>query len=189
MLSGDEAARAAVLQVNLHLTLEDEHPLRLRRAVELARESDRAFAQLVARGGQQGRKARLVRALVERHALFAEFRPTVVIRVQHDLRELFLSVHSLLPYGDTQPTEVSMKLTALAAALALALSSALIAGCDRDGGKSASGGGTSPSGSSSPSGASGTSGSSSGSSSSTAKKPTGSPSGSPSGTGSSGTTK
>jgi hypothetical protein len=41
--------------------------------------------------------------------------------------------------------EVSMKFTALAAALALALSGTLIAGCDRDGSKSASSGATSSS--------------------------------------------
>jgi hypothetical protein len=54
--------------------------------------------------------------------------------------------------------EVSMKFTALSAAVVLALSGALIAGCDRDASKSASGGGTSASGTSSPSGASGSSG-------------------------------
>ena len=52
-----------------------------------------------------------------------------------------------------------MKLTALAAAIALTLSGGLIAGCDQDGSKSSSGG-SSASGSSSPSGSSGTSGSS-----------------------------
>lgn len=46
-----------------------------------------------------------------------------------------------------------MKFTAFAAAVALALSGALIAGCDRD---PASSGGTSATGSSSPSGAGGT---------------------------------
>lgn len=51
-----------------------------------------------------------------------------------------------------------MKFTTLAAAVALALSGALIAGCDRDASKPASGGATSASGSSSPSGASGSSG-------------------------------
>jgi hypothetical protein len=54
--------------------------------------------------------------------------------------------------------EVSMKLTALAAALALTLSGGFLAGCDQQGGGKASGGGTSASGSSSPSGAGGTSG-------------------------------
>ena len=62
-----------------------------------------------------------------------------------------------------------MKFTALVAAVAFALSGALIAGCERDGGKSASGGATSSPGSSS-SGASGSSGSSSTSPSSTPKK-------------------
>ena len=70
-----------------------------------------------------------------------------------------------------------MKLTALAAAVALALSGALLAGCDKDGGKApASGGGSSASGSASPSGSGGTSGQApsggaSGSQSDATKKP------------------
>jgi hypothetical protein len=54
--------------------------------------------------------------------------------------------------------EVIMKRTALAAAVALALSGALLAGCDKDGNRPASGGGSSASGSASPSGSGGTSG-------------------------------
>ena len=69
-----------------------------------------------------------------------------------------------------------MKLTALAAAVALALSGALLAGCDRDGSRPASGGGSSASGSASPSGSGGTSGQTpsggaSGSQSDATKKP------------------
>src|SRR6185295_4881027 len=132
---------------------------------ELARESRRALAQLIARCRQHRREPRLGRALGEGQTLLPEFRPTVVIGEQHDLREARFAVHYLLPYVGTQPMEVSMKFTALAAALVLALSGALVSGCDRDGSKSASGGATSAPGSSGSSGASGSS--SSGSSSTT----------------------
>jgi hypothetical protein len=70
--------------------------------------------------------------------------------------------------------EVNMKFTALMAALALSLGSALITGCDRDNSKSASGGATSSPSGSSTSGASGSS--SAGSAGSTASKKSSSPS-------------
>ena len=56
-----------------------------------------AFAQLVARGGQQRREPRLRRAFAERHALLAKFRPTVVICIQHHFCEDRIPVHYLLP--------------------------------------------------------------------------------------------
>src|SRR4026209_908676 len=96
MLSGGEPARAAVLQADLHLAFQDEHPLRLARAVELTAEPDRAFAQLVPRSGQQRRQARFGGAFHERYALFAESRPAVVIGEQYDFRKGGVAVHYLL---------------------------------------------------------------------------------------------
>src|SRR5262245_7238942 len=179
-----EPARASVLQRDLHLASEDEDPLRPGRAMKLASESDRAFPQLIPGGRQQRGKARIARAFSQGNALLAEFRTAVVIRIEHGLREGGFSVHSLLPFDRHTTMEVSMKFTALVAALSLALGSALITGCDRDASKSASGGATSSPSGSSTSGASGSS--SSGSTGSSASKKPSSPSGSPSSPSSSG---
>src|SRR6266581_80444 len=52
VLSRLEHAAAAIVQADLHLSRQNEYPLRLGRAVPLAPEADRAVAQLVA-GGRQ----------------------------------------------------------------------------------------------------------------------------------------
>src|ERR1044071_6700865 len=179
MLSGREPPHAPVLQRDFHLALQDEDPLGLRGTVKFAPEPDRALPQLVAGGRLHRGQARLARALGERDALFAEFRTAVMIRVEHGLREDGLPVHSLLLFCWHTTTEVSMKFTALVAALALSLGSALVTGCDRDNSKSASGGATSSPSGSSTSGASGSSSTGSTSSSASKKAPS-SPSSSPS---------
>ena len=60
----------------------------------------------------------------ERDVLLAEFRTAVVIRIEHGLGEDRMAVHYLLPYVWHTTMEVSMKFTALVAALALSLGSA-----------------------------------------------------------------
>ena len=52
MVARLEDPQAAVLQPDLHFSGEDENPLRLRRAVELAAKADRALAQLIAGRGE-----------------------------------------------------------------------------------------------------------------------------------------
>jgi molybdate transport system substrate-binding protein len=54
-----EDARFPIPQADFHLAAEDEHPLRLRRAVPLAAEAHRARAQLVAAAGENLRQHRL----------------------------------------------------------------------------------------------------------------------------------
>jgi len=103
VLSRGEAARAAVLQTDLHFAAQDEDPLRPGGAVEFGGESDGAFAQLIPGGRQHGREPRLRRALRERHALLAEFCPAVLIRVQDDLGERRFAVHYLLLFQGHNP--------------------------------------------------------------------------------------
>ena len=57
MLARPKYLGRAVLQPNLHLALQDEHPLRVAADMELAPEAHRAFAQLQAMGRQQGAQA------------------------------------------------------------------------------------------------------------------------------------
>src|SRR4051794_39078538 len=70
VLSGLEYP-ARVAHADLHLTAQDEHPLRIRRAMPLAAKADRAVAQLVARRGQDLRQHRLRVAFSKRDLLFA----------------------------------------------------------------------------------------------------------------------
>src|SRR6185503_10946593 len=79
MLARLEEARAAVLQPDLHLARQDEHPLRLRRAVPLAAEADRAMAQLVAAGREYAREQRLRRSLREGDRFLAPAGPAVAV--------------------------------------------------------------------------------------------------------------
>src|SRR5690349_24973416 len=87
VLAGLEDA-STVAHADLHLALQDEHPLRRRRAVPLAAEPYRAVAQLVARGGEHLGEHRLRGALGEGDLFLLEFRAPVAIGVEHDLREV-----------------------------------------------------------------------------------------------------
>src|SRR5258706_11242091 len=53
VLAGAEGARAAVLQVDLHLPAEDENPLRRDRHMKVAAKADGAVAQLQTTAGHQ----------------------------------------------------------------------------------------------------------------------------------------
>src|SRR6185503_14889678 len=94
MLAGPEDPRRAVSQPDLHLALQNEHPLRLRRAMPLAAKTDRAVAQLVAGGGKNLREHRLRSAFPEPHVFLAEFRMAVAVGVEDDLGEC---LHKGLP--------------------------------------------------------------------------------------------
>src|SRR5450830_404610 len=58
VLAGPEHARDPALQPDLHLALQNEHPLRLARAMEIAAKAHRAVAQLVALGAHEGAELR-----------------------------------------------------------------------------------------------------------------------------------
>src|SRR3990167_10568133 len=58
VLAGAKYQRRAVLQADLHLPAQDEHPLRIGAAVELAAKANRAVAQLQAAAGHQRRQHR-----------------------------------------------------------------------------------------------------------------------------------
>src|SRR5207244_12291050 len=85
------------------LVAEEEDPLRLWGAVELAAEADRAAAKLAARGRQHRRKQRLRRAFGQRQFFFPELRPAVAVGEQHHLGEARVTVHSLLLDEHTTP--------------------------------------------------------------------------------------
>src|SRR5919198_730070 len=87
MLAGPEAAHCAVAQPDLHLAAQDEHPLRLRRAVPLAAKADWAVAQLITRGRKDRRKKRLRIAFGEFDRFLSESRSPIAIGEQHHLRE------------------------------------------------------------------------------------------------------
>src|SRR5258708_28631830 len=87
MLPRLEHAAAAVLQADLHLSRQNEYPLRLGRAVPLAPEADRAVAQLVAGGRQDFREHRLRRAFGQLERLLAEPGAAVLVREQNYFAE------------------------------------------------------------------------------------------------------
>src|SRR5258706_3992313 len=87
MVAGQEDARRSVAQSDLHIARQNEHPLRLWRAMPLAAKSDRAVAQLVARRGKNLREHRLRGAFAEWHRLRAEFGAAVAVGVENDLGE------------------------------------------------------------------------------------------------------
>ncbi len=69
MLTRTKQLGRAVLQTNLHLPLQDEHPLRMAADMELAPEAHWAFAQLQTMGRQQTAQAGLWCALVQKNGL------------------------------------------------------------------------------------------------------------------------
>src|SRR5690349_781398 len=94
VLAGLEDA-TAVAHADLHLALQDEDPLRRRRAVPLAAETHRAVAQLVAGRGEHLGEHRLRVALGERDLLLLEPRASIAIGVKHDLGEVHARYFSM----------------------------------------------------------------------------------------------
>ena len=72
MLPWSKHLGRAVLQADLHLPLQNEHPLRMAADMKLASETHRAFAQLQALCGQQGAQAGLWAALGQGDGFFAK---------------------------------------------------------------------------------------------------------------------
>src|SRR4051812_47409871 len=85
VLAGLEDARAAVPKADLHLSLQDEHPLRLWRAMPCAAEAGRALSELVAGRRKDGRKRRLRGPVGKRHRFLPPAGTTVAIRIEDDL--------------------------------------------------------------------------------------------------------
>src|SRR4051812_9302587 len=85
MLSGPEDARGALAKADFHLALEDEHPLRLWRAMPCAAEAGRALSQLVAGRREDGGKRRLRGPVGKRHRFLPPAGTTVAIRIEDDL--------------------------------------------------------------------------------------------------------
>src|SRR5436190_6398376 len=79
---------AAVAHADFHLALQDEDPLRRRRAMPLAAEAHRAVAQLIAGGGEHLGEHRLRVALAERDRFLLESRAPIGVAVEHDLGEV-----------------------------------------------------------------------------------------------------
>ena len=87
MLTRFENAGAAVLQADLHLAAQDEHPLRRDGAMKLAAKTDRAVAQLVATRRHQRRQHRVWIALRQGDSGLAEFGAAIGVGEENGLGE------------------------------------------------------------------------------------------------------
>src|SRR4029079_3205691 len=81
MIAGTEHPDRPVLEPDFHFAAEDEDPLRLRRAMPLAAEADRAVAQLVSRRREHIRKHGLRVATGESNGFVAPVACAVALRV------------------------------------------------------------------------------------------------------------
>jgi hypothetical protein len=89
-------ARAAVLQADLHLALQDEDPLRCVGAVEFAAKANGAFAQLQTTAGHQRGQARLRLAFGQRHCVLAKLGAAIGVGEERDLGETWRGHGSLV---------------------------------------------------------------------------------------------
>ena len=88
MIAPAEHATAAVLQTDLHVAVQNEDPLVVTRAVELAAKTGRAVAQLVAARSHQGGELTLRRALGQCHRFLAEFGAAIGVGEENSFFEI-----------------------------------------------------------------------------------------------------
>src|ERR1051325_6077517 len=87
VLARPEAPHRAVAQTDLHLAAEDEHPLRIGRAMPRAAKPDRAVAQLMGRRRKHLVEQRLRIAFAKRDPFLSESGAAITVGEEHDLRE------------------------------------------------------------------------------------------------------